>query len=66
MEAIVATLSTVGAWILLRGVIRAWHDQDFARTALTEGSTRHRTLIVGTGQAGLLISQVTMSTIQKT
>ncbi len=58
MEAVVAaTLSTGGAWILLRGGIRAWHDQGLARTTLTEGSTRHRTLIVGAGRAGLLISQ---------
>jgi len=52
-----ATLTTGGAWILLRGSIRAWHDRGQIDEPLAEGLTHHRTLIVGAGRAGLLISQ---------
>ncbi len=52
-----ATLTTGGTWILLRGTIRAWHDRGQMDEPLSEGLTHHRTLIVGAGRAGLLISQ---------
>ncbi len=52
-----ATLTTGGTWILLRGSIRAWHDRGQMDESLSEGLTHHRTLIVGAGRAGLLISQ---------
>jgi FlaA1/EpsC-like NDP-sugar epimerase len=52
-----ATLSTGGFWVAMRGATRAWHDRAMAGTRLSAGSTPHRTLIVGAGRAGLLISQ---------
>jgi len=52
-----ATLTTGGAWILLRGSIRAWHDRGQVEQFISEGQAHHRTLIVGAGRAGLLISQ---------
>ncbi|MCE1204315.1 MAG: polysaccharide biosynthesis protein [Holophagaceae bacterium] len=52
-----ATLTTGGTWILLRGSIRAWHDRGQIEQPLSEGQPHHRTLIVGAGRAGLLISQ---------
>jgi FlaA1/EpsC-like NDP-sugar epimerase len=52
-----ATLSTCGAWALLRGIVRARHDRLLGNFEPREGVTRHRTLIVGAGRAGLLVAQ---------
>lgn len=52
-----ATLLAGGLWMLVRGTARAWHDRDPGITSFTHTTTTHRTLIVGAGRAGLLISQ---------
>jgi len=58
IEAVLAaTLSTGGAWILIRGLVRAWHDRGLREAASAEGMIHHRTLVIGAGRAGLLVSQ---------
>lgn len=54
---ITASLTTGGLWALLRGMVRARHDQMLDKDAPGEGPVRRRTLIVGAGRAGLLVAQ---------
>ncbi len=61
--AIAAALSTGGGWLCIRGFFRARNDWHFgindaqASTEATDKVPHHRTLIVGAGKAGLLVSQ---------
>jgi len=54
---ITASLTTGGLWALLRGMVRARHDQMLDKDTPGEGPVRRRTLIVGAGRAGLLVAQ---------
>lgn len=54
---ITASLTTGGAWALLRGTIRAHHDRTLEASVLGEENGHHRTVIVGAGRAGLLVAQ---------
>ncbi|MBL0210417.1 MAG: polysaccharide biosynthesis protein [Holophagaceae bacterium] len=61
--AIAAAFSTGGGWLCIRGFFRARNDWHFGindpqgPTGIDDGSQRHRTLIIGAGKAGLLVSQ---------
>lgn len=52
-----ASLSTIGLWVSLRGFIRAQYEYGLRAVPATEGTTSHRSLIVGAGRAGLMIAQ---------
>ena len=52
-----ATLTTGGAWGLLRAAARVRHDQVALEATPQDGRLIHRTLIVGAGRAGLLVAQ---------
>lgn len=54
---ITASLTTGGAWALLRAIARARHDQVAVEPGSLSGRLIHRTLIVGAGRAGLLVAQ---------
>ena len=54
---ITASLTTGGAWGLLRAAARVRHDQVAVEAIPQVGRLIHRTLIVGAGRAGLLVAQ---------
>jgi len=55
--ALASALTTGGLWLALRGVLRAQHERIRVFTDVPEGTIPHRTLIVGAGRAGLLITE---------
>jgi FlaA1/EpsC-like NDP-sugar epimerase len=61
--AIAAALTTGGGWLCIRGFFRARNDWHFgindaqSSTGATDKPPGHRTLIVGAGKAGLMVSQ---------
>jgi FlaA1/EpsC-like NDP-sugar epimerase len=58
LEAVAAaSLTTGGLWVLLRATIRAQHDYSRSQVVPPGNTRAHRTLIVGAGHAGLLVSQ---------
>jgi len=52
-----ASLSTIGMWLSLRGVIRAQYEYGMRMVPTADGTASHRSLIVGAGRAGLMIAQ---------
>ena len=61
--AIIAALTTGGGWIFIRGFFRAQNDWHFGIndaqgfTGVADKTQLHRTLILGAGKAGLMVSQ---------
>ncbi len=54
--ALAASLTTGGIWLGLRGALRARNERIQGFAHLPDGTIPHRTLIVGAGRAGLLMS----------
>ena len=52
-----AALTTGGLWLTLRGALRAQHERVRGIADLPDGTIPHRTLIVGAGRAGVLITE---------